>query len=96
VSRLDTLDRAHVTRCALSRICGTCARPLGRPIAFLGTAEEVGRNAFHAPPLHVGCAHVLLLERPDWELVTTSGFEFRRPSREDPDPLPTFQPNSLL
>ena len=51
-----TMDRAWVTQCALSRICGVCERPLGRPIAFVGTAEEVGRNAFHLPPMHVECA----------------------------------------
>lgn len=35
----DLLDKAWVTRCALSRICGVCAEPLGRPIAFVGTPE---------------------------------------------------------
>ena len=43
---------ARVTQCALSRICGACAESLGRPIAFVGDADEVARNAFHAPPLH--------------------------------------------
>ncbi len=33
---------------------------------------------------------------PDWRVVTTAGFEFVRPAREDPDRSPTFQPNSLL
>jgi hypothetical protein len=93
---LDELDGARVTQCALSRICGCCGRPLGRPIGFLGTAAEVGRNAFHAPPLHAECARGLLADRPDWELVTTAGFEFVRPAREDLDRRPTFQPNSLL
>jgi hypothetical protein len=93
---LDELDGRRVTQCALSRVCGGCGRPLGRPIAFVGTALEVGRNAFHAPPLHLGCARTLLSERGDWELVTTAGFEFVRPTREDDDRRPTFQPNSLL
>ena len=93
---LDDLVGARVTQCALSRICGSCGRPLGRPIAFVGTSTEVGRNAFHAPPLHLECAHALRRERPDWELVTTAGFEFVRPGREDVDRRPTFQPNSLL
>ena len=89
-----TMDRAWVTQCALSRICGVCERPLGRPIAFVGTVEEVGRNAFHLPPMHVECAR-------DWsggsmELITTAGFEFVRPAKEDVDKRPTFQPNSLL
>ena len=30
------------------------------------------------------------------ELVTTAGFEFVRPAKEDVDRRPTFQPNSLL
>jgi len=90
----DVLDRAWVTRCALSRICGVCAEPLGRPIAFVGSAEEVGRNAFHLPPLHLDCAQVLVGEAT--QVVTTSGFEFVRPAKEDLDRRPTFQPNSLL
>ena len=93
---LDDLVGARVTQCALSRICGGCGRPLGRPVAFVGPAIEVGRNAFHAPPLHVSCARDVLAEREDWELVTTAGFEFVRPGREDADRRPTFQPNSLL
>ena len=93
---LDDLVGARVTQCALSRICGSCGRPLGRPVAFVGTSTEVGRNAFHAPPLHVECARGLLDERRDWELVTTAGFEFVRTNREDVDRRPTFQPNSLL
>ena len=93
---LDDLVGARVTQCALSRVCGSCGRPLGRPIALVGTAVEVGRNAFHAPPLHLDCARVLVAERVDWELVTTAGFEFVRQGREDLDRRPTFQPNSLL
>jgi len=87
---------ARVTQCALSRICGSCGRSLGRPIAFVGTELEVGRNAFHAPPLHLACAQEIVVERDDWTLVTTAGFEFVRPAREDQDRRPTFQPNSLL
>ncbi|MGH3362404.1 MAG: hypothetical protein ACRDOM_08090 [Nocardioides sp.] len=93
---LDALDGPRVTQCALSRICGSCGRPLGRPIAFVGTDLEAGRNAFHAPPLHLSCAQALMVERADWQLVTTAGFEFVRPTREDADRRPTFQPNSLL
>ena len=63
-------------------------------MAFLGTAEEVGRNAFHFPPLHLECASALVAAyagvaepvcwagpgpRP-WALVTTAGFEFVRPT----------------
>ena len=72
---------------------------LGRPIAFLGTADEVARNAFHLPPMHVACAEDLRSgpgADPTWQLVTTSGFEFVRPAREDLDQTPRFEPNSLL
>ncbi len=96
---LEHLDGRRVTQCALSRVCGVCGRTLGRPVAFVGTPEEVGRNAFHAPPLHDGCAESLRDlpgADPTWQTVTTSGFEFVRPSREDVDRRPTFQPNSLL
>ena len=89
-----TMDRAWVTQCALSRICGVCARPLGRPIAFVGTPEEVGRNAFHLPPLHVDCAPALLDDST--RVVTTAGFEFVRAAKEDLDRRPRFEPNSLL
>ena len=92
-------ERRWVTQCALSRVCGCCAMSLGRPIAFLGTAQEVGRNAFHLPPMHVACAQELRTAPdadPTWQLVTTSGFEFVRPARDDPDREPRFEPNSLL
>jgi hypothetical protein len=96
---LSDLDGKRVTQCALSRICGVCGQSLGRPVAFVGTPLEVGRNAFHTPPLHVSCADELRVmdgADPHWELVTTAGFEFVRPSREDEDRRPTFQPNSIL
>jgi len=96
---LGDLVGRRVTQCALSRICGMCAESLGRPIAFVGTPAEVARNAFHAPPLHAECAQRLLTYAgadPSWQVVTTSGFEFVRPAREDADRRPTFQPNSLL
>ena len=91
---VELLDRKWVTQCALSRICGVCSRPLGRPIAFVGTAEEVGRNAFHLPPLHLECTSALVDDTT--QVVTTAGFEFVRPAKEDLDKRPTFQPNSLL
>ena len=92
-------ERTWVTRCALSRICGVCGESLGRPIAFVGTDTEVARNAFHAPPMHVACAEELTRAESgdwDWQVVTTAGFEFVRPQREDADRDPTFQPNSLV
>ena len=92
----ETLDRKRVVQCALSRVCGGCGRTLGRPIAFLGTEAEVGRNAFHAPPLHLACAERLRARMPGTEVVTTAGFEFVRASGEAEDRRPTFQPNSLL
>lgn len=96
-----TLDRRRVTRCALARVCGACEQTLGRPIAFVGTAEEVARNAFHAPPLHPTCVeavrrHLAGGGGAPLEDVRTSGFEFVRPGRADADPLPRFVPNSLL
>ena len=95
----DVTAARWVTQCALSRICGSCAESLGRPVAFLGTPEEVARNAFHLPPMHVDCAEALRRTPdadPTWALVRTAGFEFVRPAREDEDRRPTFQPNSLL
>jgi hypothetical protein len=92
-------DRRWVTQCALSRICGGCAMSLGRPIAFLATPDELARNAFHLPPMHVECAHELQTAPgadPEWELVTTASFEFVRPAKEDLDPAPRFEPNGLL
>ena len=93
---LESLNRKRVVQCALSRICGSCAEGLGRPIAFVGTPLEIGRNAFHFPPMHLACAQALAADLGGATVVTTSGFEFVRPGREDDDPRPTFQPNSLL
>jgi len=93
-----SLFTRRVTQCALSRVCGVCAEPLGRPIAFLGTEEEEQRAAFHAPPLHQPCAQALL-DRGDvglWRMTLTSGFEYVRPGRDDLDRLPRFVPNSTL
>ena len=92
-------DRAWVTQCALSRICGGCAMTLGRPVVFVGTPGEVARNAFHLPPMHVECAEALRRTPdadPTWLLTLTAGFEFVRPAREDLDRRPRFEPNSLL
>ena len=72
---------------------------LSRPIAFLGTPEEVARNGFHLPPMHVACAEELRSTPgadPSWQLVTTPAFEFVRPAREDLDKEPRFEPVSLL
>lgn len=104
------LDHRRVTQCALSRVCGVCGYALGRPIAFVGSAEEADRNAFHFPPCHVECAQALLgtvagLEvavlgqptaLPGWVLVTTAAFEFVRPTGSEDDPRPTFQPYEVL
>ncbi|MFC4783480.1 hypothetical protein ACT8ZV_03340 [Nocardioides sp. MAHUQ-72] len=105
-----SLDGRRVTQCALSRVCGVCGAGLGRPIAFLGSKAESGRNAFHFPPAHVACAEALLaayagITLPvlgqgepvrSWVVVTTAGFEFVRPATDDLDRRPTFQPNSIL
>jgi hypothetical protein len=105
------LDKRKVTQCALSRICGVCAGSLGRPVAFLGTVEEAGRNEFHFPPSHVTCAEAALevwggvsssaaLGHPatpeTWVLVTTSGFEYVRPTSEWEDRRAVFSPNSMI
>ena len=103
------LDRRKVTQCALSRICGVCGESLERPVVFLGSVAEVHANAFHFPPSHVGCAEAALevwgpssaaLGHPttpdSWVLVTTSGFEFVRPTPEWDDRRPVFAPNSVI
>jgi hypothetical protein len=92
-----TLVRRKVTQCALSRICGACGASLGRPVAFVGDADEVARNEFHAPPLHATCADdVRRALAPAWEVVLTSGFDFVRPAAGDLDQQPRFRPNSLI
>ena len=91
------LSRARVTQCALSRICGACGESLGRPIVFVGTALESDRNAFHVPPLHASCAaEVRATLDPSWVAVSTAGFEFVRPARDDLDREVRFEPNSRL
>jgi hypothetical protein len=103
------LDKRRVTQCALSRVCGVCGAGLGRPIAFLGSPLEAGRNAFHFPPAHVACAEALVAayagvgqpvlgqdEVGPWLLITTASFEFVRANREDLDRRPSFQPNAIL
>lgn len=104
------VDPRRVPQCALSRVCGVCGAGLGRPIAFLGSADEASRNAFHFPPAHVACAESLVaayadtgtavLGQPEpvdsWVVVTTAGYEFVRASRDQVDRRPSFHPNSLL
>jgi hypothetical protein len=104
------LDGRRVTQCALSRVCGACGVPLGRPLAFIGSPDEAERNAFHFPACHVECAQALLdavaylrapvLGQPEtvtsWVLTTTPAFEYVRPGREDDDRRPTFQPYEVL
>ena len=104
------LDKRKVTQCALSRICGVCGESLTRPVVFLGSVAEADRNEFHFPPMHGSCAEVALkvwgatyaasLGHPSppstWALVTTSGFEFIRPTPEWEDRRPVFAPNSVI
>ncbi|MET3962610.1 hypothetical protein ABIE44_002544 [Marmoricola sp. OAE513] len=91
------LDPRRVTQCALSRVCGGCGRSLGRPIAFVGSEEEVARNEFHAPPMHQECAHDLSRRgTAGTAVVLTGGFEFVRPTAEAVDRRCTFVPNSLV
>ena len=93
-TRLREPTRAWVTQCALSRICGVCEGGLGRPVAFVGTPLEGDRNEFHHPPMHLACAEQV--RTGEQVLVTTAGFEFLRPGRDDPDPAPRFAPSSRL
>ncbi|HEY9566141.1 MAG TPA: hypothetical protein VIR30_20465 [Nocardioides sp.] len=104
------LDKRRVTQCALSRVCGVCGAALGRPLAFLGSPQELDRMAFHFPASHLECAESLLaaytdLDEPllgqqtgpaDWVLVTASSFEFIRANKEDADRRPHFRPTALL
>jgi len=104
------LDKRKVTQCALSRICGVCGESLARPVAFLGSVAEAERNEFHFPPTHVSCAEVAIevwgsgssaslghhAAPTSWALVTTSGFEFVRPTPEWSDRRPVFSPNSVI
>ena len=103
---LGLLNRARVTQCALSRICGVCGNGLDRPVAFVGTAQEDGRNGFHFPPLHTACADALVATLREHAVpvpgqdavtepvvVTCSGFEFVRPTAADVDRRPVFAPH---
>ncbi len=104
------LDKKRVTQCALSRICGVCAQTLDRPVVFVGSGEELARNAFHFPPTHRACAeHALEHWAPSWSaalghpaqpdswvMVTTSGFEFVRQNADAVDRRPVFSPNSVI
>lgn len=104
------LDRRKVTQCALSRICGVCGESLSRPVAFLGSDREAGRNAFHFPPTHPTCAESAVglwgtdrsaalgqaAQPAEWTLVTTSGFEYIRPSADWRDRRAVFAPNSVI
>ncbi|MEJ7634834.1 hypothetical protein [Aeromicrobium sp.] len=95
-------------RCALSRICGICGEPLGRPVAFFGPDSEAETGLFTFPPTHLECAHEVLnlfvpiggrhLGQPEaplkWSLVTTAGFDLIRPSRRGAAVL--FRPNSVI
>lgn len=83
---------------------------MGRPLTLVGSADEVGRNAFHFPPSHLRCVQRLLaaysavrvpvLGQPDrvldWQVVTTGGFEFVRPEGYEKDRRVVFAPNSVI
>lgn len=104
------LDKRKVTQCALSRICGVCGESLARPVAFLGSVLEAERNEFHFPPTHLSCAEVALeiwgaessaslgyhVTPRAWAVVTTSGFEYIRPTAEWADRRAVFAPNSVI
>lgn len=104
----DLLNGARVTQCALSRICGVCGAGLDRTVAFVGTPREDARDAFHFPPLHLGCARSLAAAlrqhgvpvpgqeasttEADPVVVTCPAFEFVRPTSTDVDRRPVFVP----
>ncbi len=104
------LDQRRVTQCALSRVCGVCGAGLGRPLAFVGSQRDADRLAFRFPACHLDCADALLASYAgvgepvlgqdvapgEWVLVTTASFEFVRPSKDDVDRRPCFQPNGVL
>ena len=103
------LDKRKVAQCALSRICGVCGESLARPVVFLGSEAEADRNQFHFPPAHLACAEVALetwgqtsaalghhVEPVIWAMVTTSGFEYIRPTVEWEDRRAVFSPNSVI
>lgn len=102
------LLKKRVTQCALSRICGVCGESLDRPVHFVGSPTELGRNEFHFPPMHLRCVDVLIAaydgvplpgqdEVPsEWVVVTTSGFEFVRAQSWEFDRRPRFSPNSVI
>lgn len=94
----DVVDGAPVSWERLARICGACGASLGRPIAFVGTAEEAARDAFAGPPLHVACVPAVLdlLGASTHQVVHTAGFEFVRPDGSSADRAPRFVPNSLI
>lgn len=104
------LDKRRVTQCALSRVCGVCGAGLGRPLTFVGSQRDADRLAFRFPASHLRCAESLLesyagVAEPvlgndtapgEWVLMTAASFEFVRPSRDDADRRPVFQPDDML
>ena len=73
--------KARAIQSALSRICGVCGRSLVRPIALIGTPEEVGTGLFAFPPCHEACAQQLARLRDDHAVVRTAAFDLIRPTR---------------
>lgn len=105
--RHDVIIKARAIRCALSRVCGVCGLPLGRPVAFVGSDQEAAAVEFAFPPCHAACAEEVLSElgprgavlgrsqAPDeWVLLTTAGFDLVRPTRRG-GPV-SFRPNSVI
>jgi len=66
-----------------------------KPTDGLRRGTEV-RNLGRGITVPVGDAVLGQTEPVQWQVVTTAGFEYVRPGREDVDRRPTFQPNSLL
>lgn len=85
--------KPRAIQCALSRICGVCGQPLGRPVAFVGPVDEIDARVVEFPPLHRLCGVALAAER-GWVGVTTAAFDLVRPSRRGG--IVTFRPGETL
>lgn len=89
----DVVIKARGIQCALSRICGVCGFALTRPVALVGSADEVAAGELAFPPCHESCAGELAAARGH-VVVTTGGFDLLRPTRRG-GPV-AFHPNSVL
>ena len=92
--RADVVLKPRAIQCALSRICGVCAQPLTRPIAFVGSSVEVSFAEFWFPPVHEPCGRQLVEAGRASAVVLTAGFDLLRPSTRGA-PV-SFRANSVI